>query len=253
MSQDLISQAQWIRRFHPSADSRLRLICLPHAGGSASFYFPASEALSPTIEVLAVQYPGRQDRRFEPCLASIADLADGVFAALEPSLGEHPIAIFGHSMGAIVGYELARRLETGAGIAPVRLFASGRRPPANWRQEHVHRLTNEGIVAELQRLNGTHSRLLADQDMLRSILPALRADYRAIETYRHLEGPVLGCPITVLVGDADPTTGIEDAYAWQAHTTGACDVRVFTGGHFFMSDQPTKVVDLISNVLLPER
>lgn len=100
----------WIRRFHPRPDGDVRLVCLPHAGGSASFFFPVSQAMPPSVDVLCVQYPGRQDRRAEPVIDSIPDLADQVFAALLP-WADRPLAFFGHSMGATLAFEVARRLE----------------------------------------------------------------------------------------------------------------------------------------------
>ena len=195
---------------------------------------------------MSIQYPGRQDRRFDACLNSVEELADGAFEELSSYLDGGPIALFGHSMGAIVAYEVARRMEGLAGVAPVRLFASGRRAPSRWRQENVHRLVDNGIVAELQRLNGTNSALLGDQDLLRMILPAVRSDYRAIENYVHPDGLTLSCPITVLVGDSDPLTTSDEAEAWRVHTSGRCDVRVFPGGHFYLNDHANTVIELIT-------
>ena len=109
----------WIRGFHPGADGAPRLVCFPHAGGSATFYFPLSRALAPSMEVLAVQYPGRQDRRAEPCIDSIDGLADEIVDALRP-LTDRPMALFGHSMGAVLAYETARSWEA-LGHAPLPL------------------------------------------------------------------------------------------------------------------------------------
>src|SRR5688572_31092003 len=100
----------WVRRFHPADDAETQLLCLSHAGGSASYFFGVSRALAPEVDVLAVQYPGRQDRLREPCLRSIHDLADALVPAIAPLTGR-PLAIFGHSLGATLGYEVARRLE----------------------------------------------------------------------------------------------------------------------------------------------
>lgn len=114
----------WFRNYGPAPDACVRLVCLPHAGGSASFYFPLARALSPKIEVLAVQYPGRQDRHAEPCVQNIEDMADRIAEALGPWT-DRPYALFGHSMGAMVGFEVARRMEA-SGKGPLELFVSGR-------------------------------------------------------------------------------------------------------------------------------
>jgi pyochelin biosynthetic protein PchC len=244
-------QARWIRRFHPSDGCRIRLVCFPPAGGPASFYFPVSQAIGPTIEVLSIQYPGRQDRRFEPCLNDIGQFADRVYDILHSVLDGPPFALFGHGMGALIAYEVAHRLESRAAVTPVGLFAAGHPAPSRRRPAHVHRLSDSGIVAVLHRLHGTTSEALRDQDMLRMILPAVRSDYRAVETYTHADRTPLSCPVSVLVGEADPTTTISEAYAWRSHTRGACEIQLFPGGHFFVNDHSTDVVNLISDFLLP--
>ncbi|MFJ2033831.1 thioesterase II family protein [Streptosporangium sp. NPDC087985] len=224
----------WIRRFHPANGADARLVCLPHAGGSASFYFPVSQALSPTVDVLAVQYPGRQDRRGERCIENIGALADEIARVLR-SWTDRPLALFGHSMGAILAFEVTRRLERDADTVPFGLFASGRRAPSTRRAESVHLRDDDGIVAELKRLNGTDSSVLGDDELLRMVLPATRSDYRAVETYVCEPGATVRAPITVLTGDADPKTTLDEARAWSAHTTGDFDLRVYSGGHFFLT------------------
>ncbi|MFI9273483.1 thioesterase II family protein [Kitasatospora sp. NPDC052896] len=237
----------WIRRFHPAPDAKVRLLCLPHAGGSASFYFPVSAALAPEIEVLAVQYPGRQDRRSEPSIGTVAELADQVYRALG-ELDDKPLALFGHSMGAVLGFELARRLEADGRPAAV-LFASGRRGPGTHRAEFVHQRDDDGLVAELKSLSGTNTALLGDEEILRMILPAIRNDYRAIETYQRPEGGPLSSPVVVLIGDDDPKSTVEEAKAWAEETTGEFSLRVFPGGHFYLATQQQAVLGEITDRL----
>ncbi|MEY9969558.1 pyochelin biosynthetic protein PchC [Streptacidiphilus sp. MAP12-16] len=237
----------WIRRFHQAPDSKVRLLCLPHAGGSASFYHPVSAALSPGIEVLAVQYPGRQDRRSEPSVDSIGELADLVHRMVRP-LDDRPLAIFGHSMGAVLGFELARRLEAD-GQPPAVLFASGRRGPGTYREEFVHRRDDDGVVAELKTLSGTNTALLGDEEILRMILPAIRNDYRAIETYRREPGGPLSIPIVTLIGDDDPKSTVDEARAWSDETTGDFSIRVFPGGHFYLAAHQKAVLAEITERL----
>ncbi|MER7757403.1 alpha/beta fold hydrolase [Kitasatospora sp. NPDC097643] len=238
----------WIRRFHQAPDAPVRLLCLPHAGGSASFYFPVSAALSPGIEVLAVQYPGRQDRRSEPSIGTVAELADRIHRVVAPVEDDRPLALFGHSMGAVLGFELARRLEAD-GRAPAVLFASGRRGPATHRDERVHLRDDDGLVAELKALSGTNTALLGDEEILRMILPAIRNDYRAIETYRRPEGGPLSSPIVALIGDADPKSSVEEAKAWAEETTGDFRLKVFPGGHFYLAAHQREVLAEITDGL----
>lgn len=241
----------WCRRFRPARDAPHRLVCLPHAGGSASFFLPYAVALSPAVDVVAVQYPGRQDRRSEPPLTDMAVLADQVHAVLrrEP---ERPLTLFGHSMGAVLAFEVAQRLEA-EGRGPVRLFASGRRAPSVERAENFHQQSDDGILAEVRRMNGTLSSLLLDEELMRAALPALRADYRATETYRCPPGARVKCPVTVLTGADDPKTTPEEAEAWAAHTSGACEQHEFPGGHFFLSDQVGPIVTLLNAHFRAER
>jgi surfactin synthase thioesterase subunit len=240
--------ARWVRRYHQASAGARRLVCLPHAGGSASFYFPVSRALSPAVEVLAIQYPGRQDRRQEPCVDSIPELARQVFAALGPWLDE-PLAIFGHSLGASLGFELARLMEARHGRPAAHLFASGRRAPSATRHETVHLLDDEGLLADVRKLSGTASAVLDDAELLRAALPAIRSDYRAAETYEYVPGPKLSCPVTVFTGDADPKTTIDEAKAWERHTSGPFDLQVLSGGHFFLTEHQPAILRTLSTVL----
>jgi len=242
--------APWLRRFHPSPDAGVRLVCLPHAGGSASFYFPFSRAFPGAVEVLAVQYPGRQERHQEPAVPDINLLADHITDALAAE-ADRPLALFGHSMGAMLAFEVASRLED-LGITVPQLFVSGRRAPSRHREmASVHTFTDEGLVAELLMLDGTDAELLADPDVLQMILPAIRSDYQAVETYRYRPRPKLLCPVVALTGDSDPRVDLDEARAWADHTSNSFDLRVFPGGHFYLSAQQTAVVELVQQRLLP--
>jgi surfactin synthase thioesterase subunit len=238
----------WIRRYHEAPDSPVQLVCFPHAGGSASFFFPVAKALAPAIDVAAVQYPGRQDRRNEPNIDNIAGLVDAVLPAIRP-LADRPLAFFGHSMGAVLAYEVALRLEKDGAPPLTRMYASGRRAPSRHREESVHTRGDDGIVAELRKLSGTNADLLGDPETLEMILPAVKADYTAVETYRYTPGDTLSCPIIAVIGDSDPRVTADEAKAWADHTTGTFDLRIFPGGHFYLVDQAPQVIKLISDDL----
>ncbi|MFI2204158.1 thioesterase II family protein [Streptomyces sp. NPDC020192] len=237
----------WLRTFHQPTPGAPRLLCLPHAGGSASFYFPVSKALSPAVDVLAVQYPGRQDRRQEPQADSVQELAEGVFRALDDR-EDTPLALFGHSMGAMVGFELAKLLEA-AGRPPAVFFVSGRRGPSVLRTENVHQGDDARLIAEVTKLDGTDAALLQDEEMLRMILPALRADYRVVETYRRGPGPRLSCPLVAMTGDADPRVTPDEARTWAEETDGAFELQVYPGAHFYLVAQQQAVLDRIRATL----
>lgn len=234
----------WVRRFHPAAPAATRLICFPHAGGSSTYYFPVSRALAPAIEVLAIQYPGRQDRRTEPCVDDLRALADLVVPQIV-QWTDRPFVLFGHSMGATLAYEVAVRLAR-QGIHPDALFASGRRAPSCFRDERVHLYSDAEFIADLKALSGTDPQMFDDDQVVSMILPALRGDYRAAETYRYQPAPPLNCPIVALTGDEDPQVTVEEAGAWADHTTGAFALGVYPGGHFFINNHAASVINLIS-------
>lgn len=245
MTSSTVADGLWIRRFQPARLNAPRLLCLPHAGGSASFYLPMAKALAPGVEVLAVQYPGRQDRRFEPCVETVVELAEQIYAVLDAYL-DRPLALFGHSMGALVGFELAGLIERKRGASPSILFASGRRAPSRYYEENVHKGDDDTIIAEMRELSGTDARILADEELLRMVMSAIRSDYKAVETYQMDAITTVGCPVSVLVGDADPKALVDDAAAWREHTTGAFDMTVFPGGHFYLIAQAQGVLAHVS-------
>jgi pyochelin biosynthesis protein PchC len=245
------ASGRWLRRYHQADTGAPVLVCFAHAGGSASYFHPVSARLSPALDVVAVQYPGRQDRRTEDPIDSIAGFADAVLPVLRPLADAPRMALFGHSMGAVIAYEVALRLAA-AGAAPLeRLFVSGRRAPSRVRAGTVHQRDDAGVLAELRTLGGTDTSLLDDPELQALVLPAVRADYRAVETYREVPGRMLDCPVTALIGDVDPQVTEEEARDWAGHTTGPFELRVFPGGHFYLQEQAGAVIDLIAARLRP--
>ncbi|AGL19210.1 thioesterase II family protein [Actinoplanes sp. N902-109] len=237
----------WWRTFKPAPAAPVRLACLPHAGGSASFYHPLARALAPGIEVLAAQYPGRQDRYREPLVTSLTDLARHCFEALRPSI-DRPLILFGHSMGALLAYEIALLMQDDGLAPPVHLVVSGRRAPSRYRDDQFHRLPPAGLVAQVRALSGTDASVLSDPETLRLILPAVRGDYRAVETYRHQPGRVVHSPVTALTGTDDPMVTVEEVTAWERHTDGPADIRSMPGGHFFVADHFDEIAALLRTI-----
>jgi surfactin synthase thioesterase subunit len=239
--------SRWIRRFHAADDAAVRLVCLPHAGGSATAYFPFSRAAAESgldADVIAVQYPGRQDRRGERCFDDLGAMAE----VIAEDLGQwfdRPVALFGHSMGATLGYEVAQRLQA-RGARPLGLFASACPAPSVPRGEDVHQLDDDGLLTALKEISGTDSAVFGDDELLRLVLPAIRGDYTAVETYRAEAGGKLGCPIHVLLGADDPVVDLAEAEAWRAHTTGGCAVEVLAGGHFYLNAQLERVLATVA-------
>lgn len=245
-----MSADDWLRRYHPGEPGTPRLVCFPHAGGTANYWHPLSAALRGRVEVTAVQYPGRQDRCGQPPVGDLHELADRAAAALLPSWLPEPPALLGHSMGAVLAYETARRLADATGRGPRLLVVSGRRAPHVVRAESgLHEASDDELVDHLASLGGTLEAVLADPELRALFLPPLRADYRAVETYRHRPGPPLACPVTVLIGESDPQVTPDEAVAWSVHTTGPLEVRGYPGGHFFLAEQRQAVTALLAERL----
>jgi surfactin synthase thioesterase subunit len=242
----------WFRRFTKTAGDGPRLVCFPHAGGSATAFKELAHALPASFDVVSVQYPGRQDRYREEPFTALAPLVEAVAGELARDLaadGGRPYALFGHSMGALVAFETARLLARDGLPLPRRLFLSGRGGPDTGGLPY-HLYDDTDVLADVRRLGGTDQAMLEDPDVLEIVLPALRADYRALGTYRWNGGEPLAAPVTALTGDSDPMMTVEDARTWRAHTTGDFAVEVFPGGHFYLFDQLGRVAAAITGGLL---
>ncbi|MFE1091851.1 thioesterase II family protein [Streptomyces sp. NEAU-PBA10] len=239
--------AAWIRRFHSSPEAEVRLICFPHAGGSASFFFPVSRGLAPRAEVLAMQYPGRQDRRSEPNVPDMTQLANKAADSLVP-FTDKPYALFGHSMGSTLAYEVARRLQD-AGRPAKALFVSGRRAPHRNADDGLHLLSDEEIVADIGALDGTGAQVFGDAELMDMVLPAIRSDYQAAETYRYAPGPILTSPVHALTGFSDAWVDVSELHHWKEHTEAGFDLTVFPGGHFYLAEQHEDILEFVRSRL----
>ncbi|ANP56527.1 hypothetical protein AVL59_15460 [Streptomyces griseochromogenes] len=217
-----------------------QVLCFPHAGGSAAFFRPFKDHLPRGYGVAGVQYPGRQDRLREPFVTTVEELADQIALQLRPP-ADVPLVLFGHSMGAVVAFEVARRLEAGRPTGLLGLVVSGRRAPSTVRHEAVHRAGDRALIAEVTGLGGTEERLFEDEELMRLVVPVLRNDYRAIETYRANQDLLARTPVLCLRGDRDPKVDADEAAAWARHTAAGCAVEEFPGGHFFLNERRPEV------------
>jgi surfactin synthase thioesterase subunit len=197
------------------------------------------------IQVLPVQLAGRGWRLNEPPVRDLDRLAEAVSESILP-LTDLPYAVFGHSMGAWLAFEVVRSLEA-RGSRPVCLFASGRRAPSMPDSDApLRHLGDEAFVREVQtRYGGIPAEILADAEVLSLLLPALRADIEALETYLYTPAPSLVCAIVALGGEQDPRVPVEHLAPWASETSGGFDVATFAGGHFYFQDGPAAVLDVI--------
>lgn len=220
----------------------MRLVCFPHAGGSAQLFRGWSARLPLDVEVLATQYPGRQERIADPFPVGMDELADALVRHLEPYLAE-PFGLFGHSMGSSLAYETAVRIQSRYGLSPLRLMVSGRSAPHRARYTGLYERDDETLIAGVRRLGDLGSEAYDIPEPRELLLPALRADYRLIETYRPRPGATVDAPITAYVGDADPGCVMDDVLAWaDLTTTGDFAVRSYPGDHFYLARQEAALV-----------
>ncbi|MFF3752723.1 thioesterase II family protein [Streptomyces sp. NPDC002018] len=236
--------SQWFRRFGEARFHDTRLICFPHAGGSAGVFAPLSRRLSSRLDVLAVQYPGRQDRRRETPADDIVRLAERIAEGLRGA-DDRPYALFGHSMGALVAYETARALERWGAPLPIRLFLSGRGAPGPYPNPHDLLADDQAILAAVRSLGGTGAAVLDDPELVEMALPALRADYRALASYRWRPGGPLDIPVTALTGRDDTVVPVTESARWEEFTRAGCELKVFPGGHFYLDRHLDAVAELL--------
>ncbi|WP_158206632.1 thioesterase II family protein [Pseudoduganella flava] len=227
----------------------MRLICIPFAGGGASAFRPWGAALSARLEVVAVQPPGRESRFREAPLRDIATIVEQLGTALAAGL-DRPFALFGHSMGALVAFELARWLRRQGLPLPRHLILSGRRAaslPLDRRP--YHDLPDADLLDEIRRMRGTDDGLLQNDELMALLLPTIRADFAAHDTYRYRPEPPLPVPLSIFGGRDDVTTPPETVAAWAEHGTAGARVHLFDGGHFFINDARAAVLRTIEDEL----
>jgi medium-chain acyl-[acyl-carrier-protein] hydrolase len=238
----------WIPFRKPRPGAKIRLFCFPYAGGGASVFRGWQEELPATIEVCAVQLPGREGRLREKPVPDLTALVSMIAGGLAPHL-DMPFAFFGYSMGSWIGFELCRELRRHGGPAPRRLVVAACPAPHIPDDDATHHLPDEELIERLRDLGGMSPEVLAHRELMDMILPVFRADAAVTETHRHVEEPPLDVPIHAMGGLSDEKAGRADMEAWQRHTTGAFALQMFPGGHFFLQTARATLIEAIGKAL----
>ncbi len=242
---------KWFLIPKPNPLAALRLICFPYSGASASIYFDWANVLPSSIEVVAVQLPGRANRLSEPLLTDMASVIQGVMAGL-PSLLDRPFALFGHSLGAQEAFETTLALRRQGLPQPARLFVSGHGAPHAEDPEKLllHRLDDEAMVRELRKMNGMAPEILENDELMQLVLPILRADFTISETYDYQPEPPLACSISAYSGLQDRYVTREQMQAWKELTTGDFRLRMFPGDHFYLNSSRMLLLQALARDLV---
>lgn len=214
---------------------QLKLLCLPYAGSSSAIFRDWVPALAPAISVVPIELPGRGARRSQPCFTTVEQAVNSLVKEVSPHFNG-PYALFGHSMGALIAYELCRSIaKLGISPLPTRLFVSGcPAPHTRITTREKSALPDNEFIEELRQLKGTPSEILDDPQLMKILMPMLRSDFHLVETYKHASGPLVDCPVTVLAGSADVDMTHEAIDGWREVCARQLNTHVLPGDHFFL-------------------
>jgi medium-chain acyl-[acyl-carrier-protein] hydrolase len=249
--QVLVPSTSWIAHRYPQAKAYLRLFCFPFAGGNAQSFQAWHSDLPPSIEVCPIELPGHGTRLREPLYRELDVLVNSMVTALIPYL-DLPFAFFGHSMGALLAFELTRLLRRQYGLVPTHLFVSGRHAPQilpNPNTTPTYALPHEQFIEKLEILSGTPKTILQNPEIMGVLLPVLRADLTMAETYNYQHEAPLECPIIALGGLQDPVSSQAELEAWQVQTNLQFRHYMLPGNHFFIQSEKSAVLRIIARAM----
>jgi medium-chain acyl-[acyl-carrier-protein] hydrolase len=227
------------------------MFCFPYAGGAASAYRGWPGDLPETVDVCAVQLPGRESRIAETAPRTLAEAIPAITAALRPML-DIPYVLFGHSMGGLLAFEIAREFRRAGYPDPVHLVVSGRpAPQLPNRGSPIHDLPTPNFLQAIREFDGTPAEVFENEQLVELVLPTLRADFALVENYVYKPAARLGMPISAFYGDGDMAVGRADAAAWQEQTTGSFSLHDLPGGHFFLRTAHRQLLRQITADLMP--
>jgi medium-chain acyl-[acyl-carrier-protein] hydrolase len=236
-------------RLQSHSASRIRLICFPYAGGGSTAFADWRRLMTGPVELVGLTLPGREARFAEPLLDSVNAASQDIGESIAPLL-DRPFVLFGHSLGALIAFETSRWLRRVGLKEPSLLIVSGAAAPhLPIKRKNIHALPDDEFISELRRFNGTPAEILDNTDLMALILPAIRADFMAFESYKYAKELPLSCPLITFAGRSDPDATPEDLQEWRQHTTGTLGSFVFSGDHFFLKSQQSEVIRTVVRCL----
>jgi len=239
----------WLSFYQPRSTEQIILFCLPFSGGGASTFWKWTREAIAALGICPVQLPGRENLLAQPAYSHLDELLPALAANLMPYL-HHPYALFGHSMGALIIFELTRWLRRWQQPLPIHLFVSAfRSPELPSRLRPLHALPDREFIAELRHYGGTPEAVLQHAELLNVLLPALRADFTLHETFAFQAEMPLSCPISGFYGLLDPWVTSAEMEGWQAHTSSQFKLRGIPGGHFFLRESQPLLLRAIAEDL----
>jgi medium-chain acyl-[acyl-carrier-protein] hydrolase len=234
MTSPISRHSQWFEYCLPLHNQALQLFCFPYAGGTAQVFKSWQRRFPAEINLCLVHLPGRGTRMREAPFRNMQLMVEAIASAIIGQV-RHPFAFYGHSMGALLAFELARELRKRQAPEPLQLFLSGRNAPQTARIEpKSFNLPEEKFIDRLRELNGTPQELFDDPELKSLFLPVIRADFEVVDTYEYVPGQPLCCPFSVYGGIEDTRIPLENLHGWEKETSATCTVRRFPGDHFFI-------------------
>lgn len=243
------AETPWLAWRSPNQQARLRLFCFPHAGGGAGAYRTWQDYLQPTVEVCPVQIPGREERLNEPCYTRLNDLVESIAESLFQFF-DKPYAFFGHSLGAMIAFQLACHLREEGLSQPVHLFASGRRAPQlEVSESSIYDLPDREFLEALCQLNLIRKEIIRNARLVDLVTPILKADYELVQTCIYKPDAPFDFPITVFGGMDDTAASREMLEAWESQTSADFALQIFPGDHFFIQSSQPALLQVITGRL----
>lgn len=227
----------------------LNLFCLPYAGGSTAIYFHWKKILDSKISLVPIELSGRGSRIQSSLYDNMESTIEDLYEIIKSRIDDKPYAIFGHSLGSLIGYELTKKLINTGHKSPIHMFNSGKRAPFIIKNYFIHSLSDKNFINEIIKLNGSPKDIFKNKELLDLFLPILRADFKMFEDYRFSkQNKKLSCDLTVLGGDKDNIT-FNDLTLWKKCSNGKFNIHILKGNHFFIHNNTEEIVDIINSTL----